>query len=214
MDPAAPPPGQPSTPPAGPPVPGAVRLGSAFGVSIYLRWSWLFLAVALVYLYGPVEQRRVPGLSQPGAYGLAFAFVAFLLLSVLLHELGHALTARGFGIGVKAITLDLLGGYTEMEGDSPRPSADFFVSAVGPAVSAVLGVAAWGCAAGPARPHGHRRARLPARLAATCWWRLQRAAGPAAGRWPGAAGRWSGASPATATPAPRSPAGSGARWRF
>jgi Zn-dependent protease len=148
MDPAAPPPGQPSTPPAGPPVPGAVRLGSAFGVSIYLRWSWLFLAVALVYLYGPVEQRRVPGLSQPGAYGLAFAFVAFLLLSVLLHELGHALTARGFGIGVKAITLDLLGGYTEMEGESPRPSADFFVSAIGPAVSGVIGLIAWVVAMG------------------------------------------------------------------
>jgi Zn-dependent protease len=143
MDPAAPPPGQPSTPPAGPAVPGAVRLGSAFGVSIYLRWSWLFLAVALVYLYGPVEQRRVPGLSSAGSYGLAFAFVAFLLLSVLLHELGHALTARGFGIGVKAITLDLLGGYTEMEGESPRPSADFFVSAVGPAVSFVIGAVAW-----------------------------------------------------------------------
>src|SRR5215468_7458922 len=139
MDPAAPPPGQPPPPSAGPAVPGALRLGSAFGVSIYLRWSWLFLAVALVYLYGPVEQRRVPGLSQPGSYGLAFAFVAFLLLSVLLHELGHALTARGFGIGVKAITLDLLGGYTEMEGESPRPSADFFVSAVGPAVSGVIG---------------------------------------------------------------------------
>jgi Zn-dependent protease len=143
MDPAAPPPGQSPTPPAGQPVPGAVRLGSAFGVSIYLRWSWLILAAVVVYLYGPIAQRAVPGLSQPGAYGLAFAFVACLLLSVLLHELGHATTARGFGIGVKAITLDLLGGYTEMEGDSPRPSADFFVSAVGPAVSGVIGGVAW-----------------------------------------------------------------------
>jgi Zn-dependent protease len=138
MDPAAPPPGPPNKP-AGPPVPGAVRLGSAFGVSIYLRWSWLFLAAAVVYLYGPVARRMVPGLTAPGGYGLAVAFVGCLLLSVLLHELGHALTARRFGIGVKAITLDLLGGYTEMESDSPRPSADFFVAAIGPAVSAVLG---------------------------------------------------------------------------
>jgi Zn-dependent protease len=138
MDPAAQQPAQPKQP-AGPPVPGAVRLGSAFGVSIYLRWSWLFLAGAVVYLYGPVAQRSVPGLTGPGGYGLAFAFVGCLLLSVLLHELGHAVTARRFGIGVKAITLDLLGGYTEMETDSPRPTADFFVSAVGPAISGVLG---------------------------------------------------------------------------
>jgi Zn-dependent protease len=142
MDPAAQPPGQPPTTPAGQAVPGAVRLGSAFGVSIYLRWSWLFLAAAVVYLYGPVARGRVPGLTAEGGYALAAAFVACLLLSVLLHELGHAVTARRFGIGVKAITLDLLGGYTEMETDSPRPTADFLVSAVGPAVSAVLGAAA------------------------------------------------------------------------
>src|SRR5262249_49475791 len=68
----------------------------------------------------------------------------FLLISVLLHELGHAVVARRQGIGVKAITLELLGGYTEMAGDSPSPRADALVSLVGPAVSAGLGAAGLG----------------------------------------------------------------------
>jgi len=79
-------------------------------------------------------------LSPVGGYLLAAGFVVCLLISVLLHELGHAIVARRQGIGVKAITLELLGGYTEMAGDSPSPRADALVSLVGPAVSAVLGL--------------------------------------------------------------------------
>src|SRR5258706_230965 len=86
----------------------------------------------------------LPQLSQAGQYAFALGFVLCLLLSVLLHEIGHAVVARHYGIGVKAITLELLGGYTEMDGDSPHPRADLFVSIVGPIVSAVLGGAALG----------------------------------------------------------------------
>jgi Zn-dependent protease len=135
-------PSPPSPPARRAPPPAGFRLGSAFGFGVYLRWSWLLLAALIIYLYGPVAQRMVPGLTQFGGYGLALAFVGFLLLSVLLHELGHAITARRFGIGVRSITLELLGGYTEMESDSPNPKADFLVSAIGPVVSGVLGLLA------------------------------------------------------------------------
>jgi Zn-dependent protease len=78
-------------------------------------------------------------MSAAGGYLVAAAFVVILLVSVLLHELGHALVARRNGIGVKAITLEFLGGYTELTGDSPNPRADALVSLVGPAISAVIG---------------------------------------------------------------------------
>src|SRR5262245_16576604 len=135
-------PEQTPTPP--PPVarPGGFRLGRVLGVPVYINASWLLLAAIVVFLYGPVAEEMLPQLSRTGAYLLAVGFVLCLLLSVLLHELGHALTARGFGIRVRAITLELLGGYTEMETDSPNAKADLSVSLVGPAVSAVLGVSA------------------------------------------------------------------------
>jgi Zn-dependent protease len=124
------------------PRPSGLRLGRILGVPVYLRASWLILAVAVVILYAPVAQTMLPQLSDIGAYSLAVGFVLCLLLSVLLHELGHAITARRFGIGVRSITLELLGGYTEMDTDSPHAKADFFVAASGPAVSGVLGLVA------------------------------------------------------------------------
>jgi Zn-dependent protease len=137
---------QPALPPRPPRAlgPGGFRLGNVLGVPVYLRASWLLLAVIVIVLYGPVARDMTPGLTPFGGYSLALGFVLCLLLSVLLHELGHAITARRFGMGVRAITLELLGGYTEMDGDSPNARADLLVSLVGPFVSGVLGVAGLG----------------------------------------------------------------------
>jgi Zn-dependent protease len=119
-----------------------LRLARVGGVPVYLNPSWLLLAVILVLWYGPVAQLSMPGLGPGGGYALAVAFAGCLLLSVLLHEVGHALVARHYRIAVRSITLELLGGYTQMEGDSPHPRADLFVSMVGPLVSGVIGLGA------------------------------------------------------------------------
>jgi Zn-dependent protease len=121
-----------------------MRMGQLFGFPVYVRFSWIVLAVIVIVWYGPVARSMVPGLGPLGGYWLAVGFVVSLLVSVLLHELGHAITARRFGIGVRSITLELLGGYTEMDSDSPHARADLSVSLIGPVVSAVLGLAALG----------------------------------------------------------------------
>jgi Zn-dependent protease len=111
-------------------------------VPVYLRWSWLLLAAVVVVLYVGVLDTMLPQLTLAGRYAFAVGFVLCLLLSVLLHEVGHAVVARHYGIRVRTIMLEVLGGYTEMESDSPHPRADLAVSAVGPIVSGVLGAAA------------------------------------------------------------------------
>jgi len=121
---------------------GGFRLGRILGVPVYLRYSWLLLAFVVIVLYARVAKQMLPDLGPTQQYGVAVGFVLCLLLSVLLHELGHALVARHYGIRVRAITLELLGGYTEMESDSPNAKSDLLVSLVGPAVSGVLGFAA------------------------------------------------------------------------
>jgi Zn-dependent protease len=55
--------------------------------------------------------------------------------------MGHALTAMHFGLPVRRITLQLLGGVTEMGGQAKSPRREFAVAAAGPALSIVLGVA-------------------------------------------------------------------------
>ncbi|GLY26112.1 peptidase M50 [Micromonospora sp. NBRC 101691] len=118
-----------------------LAVGRVFGVPLHLNTSMVLLALLVTVLYA-VFARRQLGLSPFAGYLIGVGFVVSLLGSVLLHELGHALTARRYGIGVRGITLELLGGYTEMERDAPSPRIDLVISLAGPAVSAVLGVAA------------------------------------------------------------------------
>lgn len=108
-----------------------IPLGRVFGFPLSIRWSVLLLVGLVTLLSGELL-----------GYGVGFGFVVSLLASVLLHELGHAVIARQLGIGVRGITLGLLGGYTELDGDPPRPKAELLVSLAGPAVSLLLGVGA------------------------------------------------------------------------
>jgi Zn-dependent protease len=118
-----------------------LAVGRVLGVPLYLNASMLLLAVLVTVIYGEFVRRELD-LTQAAGYAIGFGFVVCLLGSVLLHELGHALTARRYGIGVRGITLELLGGYTEMDRDAPSPKVDLLVSLAGPAVSLVLGVLA------------------------------------------------------------------------
>jgi Zn-dependent protease len=120
-----------------------LTVGRVFGVPLHLNSSMVLLAVLVTVIYGEFVGRQLD-LAPATGYLVGFGFVVSLLGSVLLHELGHALTARRFGIGVRGITLELLGGYTEMERDAPTPRVDLLVSLAGPAVSFVLGAFAVG----------------------------------------------------------------------
>lgn len=111
------------------------------GVPLRVDASMLLLTAVVTILYAALARRQLD-LGHLGGYLVGLGFAVSLLGSVLLHELGHALTARRYGIGVRGITLELLGGYTELDRDAPTPRVDLLVSLAGPAVSAVLGVAA------------------------------------------------------------------------
>jgi Zn-dependent protease len=113
-------------------------VGRVLGIPIYLNASMFLLAALVTFVYGDYVRAQL-GLPAPAGYAVGFGFVVCLLGSVLLHELGHALTARRYGIGVRGITLELLGGWTEMDRDAPNPRVDALVSLAGPAVSLVLG---------------------------------------------------------------------------
>jgi Zn-dependent protease len=135
---AAPAPG--GTAAGSPPRPTGIPLGRVAGFPLSLTASWVVLAVLITLGWGAVVADRHPLLPQPMAYLTGLGMVAGLLVSVLLHELGHALTARAFGIGVRGITLQMLGGYTELDRDAPSPRVEALVALVGPGVSLLLGL--------------------------------------------------------------------------
>lgn len=116
-----------------------LRIGRILGVPVYVSGTWFVIAAVIVIGYAPLVSVRLPDLSTFGAYGTAAAFVILLFGSVLLHELGHAVVALRLGVGVRAMTLWMLGGYTEMDREPRTPGGEFLVALAGPVVSLLLG---------------------------------------------------------------------------
>jgi Zn-dependent protease/CBS domain-containing protein len=119
--------------------PGTLRLGQIGGVDVLVRSSWLLVAVIIAVMIAPAVEQVEPGLG-PWRYVAGGAFAVLLYLSVLLHEMSHALMAKRYGLPVRSITLHFLGGVTEIEGEPDTPRREFGVSVVGPLTSIGVGL--------------------------------------------------------------------------
>jgi Zn-dependent protease len=93
--------------------PGTIRVGSLGGVDVLVRSSWFLIAALIAYLVAPAFEQVQPGLGSL-KYVAGAAFAVLLTLSLLLHELSHALMSKRFGIPVRSITLHFIGGVTAM----------------------------------------------------------------------------------------------------
>jgi Zn-dependent protease len=109
-------------------------------------------ALVVVVLFADLLATAALPAAQPGHSPAAYWAVGLLTacvfaLSVLAHELSHALTARHYGVGVRGVTLWLLGGVTEFDAEPASPRAEAVIAMAGPAASmgigAVAGALAW-----------------------------------------------------------------------
>ncbi len=124
--------------PPAPRPPGTFRIGQIGGIDVLVRSSWLFVALLIAVMIAPAVEQVQPGLGG-WAYVAGAAFAVLLYLSVLLHEMSHALMAQRFGLPVTSITLHFLGGVTEIGGEPDTPRREFAVSVVGPLTSLAVG---------------------------------------------------------------------------
>ena len=108
------------------------KLGTAFGIGIYVHWTFLLLP-AYVFL-------RNAGSGHVNAALYLVSLVVAIFGCVVLHELGHALMARRFGIATRDITLYPIGGVARLERMSERPWEEFWIALAGPAVNVVIAV--------------------------------------------------------------------------
>jgi Zn-dependent protease/CBS domain-containing protein len=109
-----------------------------FGIPVHVSGYWFLIAGVFVLLYARNLDVQQAG---PARYIVAAAFIVLLYACVLIHELGHALVARAFGLPVRRITLSPLVGNTEIEREPPKPLPAFCVAAAGPVLTALLGYA-------------------------------------------------------------------------
>jgi Zn-dependent protease len=114
----------------------SLRIGKVFGINLFIHWTFWLLPLWIVF-FG----------NESGIVSLwmHLLLIAALFCCIVLHELGHALTARHFGIGTRSITLSPLGGIARLERMSHKPWEEFCIAIAGPlvnvAIAALLGVA-------------------------------------------------------------------------
>ncbi len=116
----------------------SIRLGSFAGIVIGVNWSVLVILALFAWELADYVLPSQSG-SPSGADWVAGVIGAVvLLLSLLAHEISHAVVARHHGVVVQSITLFLFGGVTQLEGEAHDAGADFRIAAVGPATSIAL----------------------------------------------------------------------------
>jgi Zn-dependent protease/CBS domain-containing protein len=111
----------------------SLRIARVAGISIYVHITFLLLPLWVGFSQFSVRQSWAEA-------GDSVAFVFVLFGIVVLHELGHALTARRFGIRTRDITLLPIGGVARLDKMPEDPKQELLVALAGPAVNVALAV--------------------------------------------------------------------------
>jgi Zn-dependent protease/predicted transcriptional regulator len=118
-----------------------IRLFSLFGFDVYVDASWLLLAMLIVWsLAVGVFPQMVSGLTLATYWSMAAVSAAGLLLSIVFHEMSHAVVARHFALPIRGITLFIFGGVAEMHNEPTTALSEFLMALAGPVASGVLGL--------------------------------------------------------------------------
>jgi Zn-dependent protease len=119
------------------------RLFHLFGIPIYVDASWLIILALLTLTLTDRFRATLPDL-DPAVYWLTGLVTAVsFFVCIVLHEMGHALVARTYGVPVRGITLFLFGGVAELGSEPTSAKSEFLVAIAGPIVSAVLAGVCW-----------------------------------------------------------------------
>ena len=110
----------------------SIQLGRIFGIRIGVDVSWFIVLFLIIFTLSEYYEDVAPG---SNAFVLATISALLFFLSILLHELGHAVVAIRNGIPIEGIDLWMFGGVARLGRDTDSPGVEFRVAAAGPLVT-------------------------------------------------------------------------------
>ena len=111
----------------------SMKLGKFFGIDLYVHGTFWLLPL-FIFVSGWMSG------STPAVLAFDLAFMFAMFGCVALHEVGHALAARAYGIGTRDITLYPVGGVASLERMPEKPGREIAIALAGPAVNVVIAV--------------------------------------------------------------------------
>jgi Zn-dependent protease/predicted transcriptional regulator len=121
----------------------SIRLGRLFGIEIGANWSLIFIFALYTWsLATATLPVLAPGHSETSYWLFAAIGAVLFYVSLLAHELSHALLARRSGVKVEGITLWLFGGVSRLAGEPPSARSEALIAGIGPLTSFAVAVAA------------------------------------------------------------------------
>ncbi len=112
---------------------GSFKLFRWLGIPVFLHWTF---GLIFVYILWHAQNQ---GLGTIETIWLTVLFMS-LFLCVLLHEYGHAIAARRYGVQTRDIVLMPIGGVARLERMPEKPFQEFVVAIAGPAVNVVIAI--------------------------------------------------------------------------
>jgi Zn-dependent protease len=115
-----------------------VPVARLFGIEIRISVAWVALLAVVIVLGADQAGRIAPELGAPARWAIGGAVAVSFLLSVLVHELAHAVTARRRGVDPGPVVLGFFGGLAPLEVQGTRPRDELVIALAGPGLSLVL----------------------------------------------------------------------------
>jgi Zn-dependent protease/CBS domain-containing protein len=126
------------------------KIGRLAGINVYMHATFLLLIIFILLAYW--AEGRGAALAIRGVL-----FVLAIFACIVLHELGHALTARKYGIRTRDIVLLPIGGVARLERMPEDPRQELLVALTGPAVNVVIAATLWILLAAAGSPPGWKQ---------------------------------------------------------
>lgn len=114
----------------------SLYIGQFAGIKVFIHWTFWLILIWIFFSYYNINKNP-----QEGFEGVLFILALFAC--VVLHEFGHALTAKRYGIKTRNITLYPIGGIASLESLPEQPKREFIVAIAGPLVNVVIAALLW-----------------------------------------------------------------------